>query len=435
MNGLEQAREEILRVDREMARLFERRMKACQQVGTWKRENHRPIRDPEREELVISRGAEQIEDPALRGSYRAFQREVIELSCRVQARMMEQDGAKALEDGACCLPVQTAGGEYPVYVMPGGLKRAGELFDLNRRVLVVTDSGVPTEYARTVAEQCKNPIIITIPVGESSKNTETWQMLQRKMLAHGMTRKDCVVAVGGGVVGDLSGFAAACFMRGVDFYNMPTTLLSQVDSSIGGKTAVDLDGVKNPVGAFWNPKAVLADPDTLRTLDDRQLAAGLAEAVKMAVTCDGALLDLIENAPEIRPVLPEIIRRSLLIKKHVVEEDPKEQGLRRVLNFGHTIGHAIEAFEGGKLLHGECVALGMLPMAGPGLRERLRKILRRSGLPVTWQGDKEELIRYMTHDKKAMGDTIRVVLAEEAGSFRFADMTPEELTGRMEGCL
>ena len=322
---------------------------------------------------------------------------------------------------------------YPIILDSGVLTHAGEHLALARRVLVVTDSGVPEEYAETVAGACRQARICTVPAGESSKNMDSYQQLLGEMLALGMGRGDCVVAVGGGMVGDLAGFAAATYMRGVDFYNVPTTLLAQVDSSVGGKTAIDMNGVKNIVGAFHQPRAVLIDTDTLRSLSRRQMAAGLAESVKMAMTCDAALLELIESSSDLTADLPEIIARSLSIKARVVEQDPTEQGLRRVLNFGHTIGHAVESCAGGKLLHGECVAMGMLPMCGPALRPRLTNILRKCGLPTECGFTPRQLLSYLLHDKKAFSDGISVVMVDEPGSFRMEKQTPEEILQRWEG--
>lgn len=321
---------------------------------------------------------------------------------------------------------------YPIILDSGVLSHAGEHLDLARRVLVVTDSGVPEEYAETVAGACRQARICTVPAGESSKNMGSYQQLLGEMLALGMGRGDCVVAVGGGMVGDLAGFAAATYMRGVDFYNVPTTLLAQVDSSVGGKTAIDMNGVKNIVGAFHQPRAVLIDTDTLRSLSRRQMAAGLAESVKMAMTCDAALLELIESSSDLPADLPEIIARSLSIKARVVEQDPTEQGLRCVLNFGHTIGHAVESCAGGKLLHGECVAMGMLPMCGPALRPRLTNILRKCGLPTGCGFTPRQLLPYLLHDKKAFSDGISVVMVDEPGSFRMEKQTPEEILRRWE---
>ena len=238
------------------------------------------------------------------------------------------------------------------------------------------------------------------------------------MLENGFTRKDCVAAVGGGVVGDLAGFAAACYMRGIDFYNMPTTLLSQVDSSVGGKTAVDLGGIKNIVGAFHQPRAVLIDPEVLKTLDARQFACGAAEIIKMAATFDEAFFARIE-ASGVRgseAQLEEIIANALRIKAQVVEADEKEQCLRNALNFGHTLGHGMESVSG-NLLHGECVALGMLPMTEPALRDRLRQVLQREGLPTACREDAAAVCRAAMHDKKADGGAVTTIRVRRIGSF------------------
>ena len=195
------------------------------------------------------------------------------------------------------LPIRLGERSYDVVIERGAISRAGELLNLNRRVLILTDSGVPRQYAETVAGAAKAPTVLTVPAGEGSKSMEGLSGVLSAMFRAGMTRGDCVVAVGGGVCGDLAGFAASVYMRGVDFYNVPTTLLAQVDSSIGGKTAINFEGVKNIVGAFWQPKRVLIDPDTLATLDRRQTVAGLCEAIKMAFTSDADLFRLIGSEP------------------------------------------------------------------------------------------------------------------------------------------
>ena len=311
--------------------------------------------------------------------------------------------------------------EYKIHIGAGLLHRAGGLFDLDRRVLIVTDDGVPEEYAKTVAACAKRAKIVTLPQGEATKNMDSFTLLLREMLDGGFTRQDCVVAVGGGVVGDLAGFAAACYMRGIDFYNVPTTLLSQVDSSVGGKTGIDFGGVKNSVGAFCQPKGVIADTDTLRTLAPRQVSDGLAEALKMAVTSDSELFAEFENGI---PDIEWLVIRAVSIKKSVVERDERECGLRRVLNFGHTLGHGIESLGLG-LSHGECVALGMLPMCAPTLRKRLIPIYERLGLPVSLDFDRDKVLAAVLHDKKAVSDGITAVFSDAPGSFRFETLTAE----------
>lgn len=327
------------------------------------------------------------------------------------------------------LTVQTSKGSYPITVARGALSRVRELLDLHRRVLIVTDEGVPTEYAEAIRSASLDPILVTLPMGEETKSLRCFETLLSAMLRAGFQRSDCVVAVGGGVIGDLAGFAASAYMRGIDFYNVPTTLLSQVDSSIGGKVAVNLDGIKNAVGAFYPPKAVIIDPDVLKTLPHRQIRSGLAEALKMSMTHNQALFSLFEEG-EAEKRLDEVIVAALKIKASVVEADEKEQSLRRVLNFGHTVGHGIEV-TGKGLYHGECVALGMLPMCSEGVRARLLPILRSLGLPTDCSLSATAVLDAMMHDKKAVAEGIATVLVDEVGSFRFETLTREALEKRI----
>ncbi len=324
---------------------------------------------------------------------------------------------------------------YDIVVERGALTRAGGLLKLDRRVLIVTDEGVPAQYAERLAAQCGTPFVETVPQGEGSKSFAILERLCTRMLCEGFTRSDCVAAVGGGVVGDLAGFAAASYMRGIDFYNLPTTLLSQVDSSIGGKVAVNLCGVKNCVGAFYQPRRVLIDPDTLSTLPPRQIANGMAEAVKMSLTSDASLFELFERGEEMER-LDEVIVSSLRIKQSVVEQDEREKGLRRVLNFGHTLGHGIESAESlHGLYHGECVALGMLPMCAPQVRGRLLPVLRRMGLPTHLPVDPDTVLDFISHDKKCAGSRVCVVWVEQAGSFALRDMELAEFRERVRPAL
>lgn len=325
------------------------------------------------------------------------------------------------------IPLRLDRNGYDIVLSRGCLSEADRLLKLDRRVLIVTDSGVPRKYAEEVAAKCADPHIVTVPQGEESKSFEKLEYLCRQMLNRNFSRTDCVAAVGGGVVGDLAGFAAASYMRGVDFYNIPTTVLSEVDSSIGGKVAIDLDTVKNIVGAFYQPKKVLIDPLTLSTLPRRQIANGLAEAVKMSLTFDAELFDIFENGDPLRDI-DLVIEKSLKIKKNVVEQDEKEKGLRRVLNFGHTVGHGIESCCGGPggLYHGECVALGMLPMCGPQVRERLLKVLRKLGLPTEFRGDLDAVRKAAAHDKKVSGRDITVIYVNEPGSYEMKTMPADE---------
>ncbi len=314
---------------------------------------------------------------------------------------------------------------YEVHIGRGLLNEAKRFFNLDRKVLVVTDSGVPAEYSRKIAEQCKEAYIVTVPQGEGSKSIETLSVLLSEMLNNGFTRGDCAVAVGGGVIGDLTGFAASCYMRGIDFYNIPTTVLSQVDSSVGGKTGINFGGVKNTVGAFKQPKGVIADIDTLTTLSDRQISNGLCEALKMAINFDAKLFELFENEDP-KEHLEEIITRSVEIKASVVEQDEKESNLRRVLNFGHTVGHGIESLGLG-YYHGECVALGMIPMCGEGVRKRLTPVLKKLNLPTEASYDIDKAFDAVSHDKKSTSSGINAVFCDEIGTYTVKKVTLAEL--------
>ena len=313
--------------------------------------------------------------------------------------------------------------EYDVVIEKNSLDKVSEYLDLNRKVLVVTDSLVPTIYAKKVLEQTKTGYLYIVEAGEKSKNFENYTKILNFLIQNEFSRSDCIIAVGGGVVGDLTGFVASTYMRGIDFYNIPTTLLAQVDSSIGGKTAIDYNGVKNIVGAFYPPKKVIIDPNTLVTLDERQLHSGLVEAIKMALTSNYELFELIEKSNDLNEDLETIIVEALKIKKDVVEIDPKEQGIRRILNFGHTIGHAIES--SGKfndLLHGEAVGIGMLYFSSSNVKNRLLKVLKKYNLPTS-----------VNIDKKRTGDLITIVKVTEPGSYILEKINIESMKEYLKG--
>lgn len=322
------------------------------------------------------------------------------------------------------LSVRTRDFTYPIALEAGALAHVGEWCRLNRRVLIVTDDGVPEAYVSQVANACQTPVVLCLPQGEATKQVDSWQQLLQTMLTHHFDRNDAVLAVGGGVMGDLAGFAAASYMRGIDFYNVPTTLLSQVDSSIGGKTAIDFGGVKNSVGAFYPPRAVVIDPKTLQTLEARQVACGMAEIIKMAAAFDEKFFRALEEGVSVNDPLV-LIAQALQIKQQVVEADETEQGLRRALNFGHTVGHAIEA--NSDLLHGECVGIGMLYFSSGEARERIRALLLREGLPTTTNVAPQTLFDAILHDKKAVTDGVVVVRVDEMGTHHLEKLTPEEL--------
>ena len=322
---------------------------------------------------------------------------------------------------------------YNIELQRGNLEKASELLKLDRKVMIITDAGVPIQYAEKIASQTKEAYIKVVAQGEGSKSLQTAEEILVEMLERQFSRKDCVVGVGGGVVGDLSGFVASLYMRGIDFYNVPTTLLSQVDSSIGGKTAVNLAGIKNIIGAFYQPKAVLIDPDTLNTLSERQIVNGLVEAIKMGATSDKALFDLFLNN-DWKNNLDIIIEKALLVKKYVVEQDEKESHLRKILNYGHTIGHGFESAAKGKYLHGECVALGMLYMSGEEVQKQLLEIYENLGfkVPSLSEFNLDEVKEAILHDKKASNKNCSVVFVSEIGDGQIEEWPMEQVLGRLE---
>ena len=420
-NSLDKSRKEINEIDRQMAELFVQRMRVVEAVAEYKKEHDIAIIDKAREAQVIERNSALVEDDVLREYYISFLRENMAISRAYQSRIIEDNSNLSRK-----IRVNLGEQGYDIHIGRGLLNKAAELFDLQRKVLIVTDAGVPKEYAEKIKSECKEASVVTVAEGEGSKSMEGFSRLCNRMLAMDMTRGDCVVAVGGGVVGDLAGFAAASYMRGIDFYNIPTTLLSQVDSSIGGKTAINLGGVKNIVGAFYQPKGVIIDPDVLKTLPERQISNGLAESIKMALTSDKELFGLIEENEITDEILEQIIVRSIKIKKAVVEADECERGIRKILNLGHTLGHGIEAVSGGALYHGECVAIGMLPVCSDKVKERLIPLLKKVGLPTHFEGDINAATSLISRDKKNNKDKLSAIFVDEIGSCRIEKMNPSD---------
>lgn len=317
---------------------------------------------------------------------------------------------------------------YDIIIEHGVLNRIGNFADLNRKVLIISDTGVPMEYVNTVMKQCPQGYYHIVQQGEGAKSFPVYEELCRKLLELNFTRTDCIIALGGGVIGDLAGFVASTYLRGIEFIGIPTTTLSQIDSSIGGKVAINLEHVKNIIGCFYHPSVVLIDPETLKTLPKRHFVNGLVEAVKAGLIYDASILDLFEHGnPETQ--VDEIIYRSLLVKKAVVEQDEKEQNLRKILNFGHTLGHGIESVYGlSELLHGECVAIGMIPMLeDEALKERVLCIYEKLGLKSDVDYNADEVFDVMKKDKKAQGDSITVVKVKEAGKATLEKISMEQL--------
>ncbi len=317
----------------------------------------------------------------------------------------------------------------------GGLLE--ELQDLGvkeRRAAIIADDNTAAlfgeEVRKILNDNCKKVILYSFPAGEEHKTLDTVKASYKTLIEEKFDRKDLLIALGGGVVGDITGYAAATYLRGIDFIQIPTTLLSQSDSSIGGKTGVDFDGYKNMVGAFYMPKLVYMNIGTLKTLDERQFYSGFAEVMKHGLIKDAMFYEwLLDHMYEIQDkdplVLEEMVMRSCTIKKLVVEKDPKEQGDRALLNFGHTIGHAIEKYKNFEMLHGECVALGAVAAAFISWKHNwlsmeeyyeIRDMFVPFHLPISIdQIDPEEILALTKSDKKMAAGRIRFVLLKKVG--------------------
>lgn len=321
---------------------------------------------------------------------------------------------------------------YPIIIQRKALDTLTKYIDVNRKAAIITDTGVPEKWVQAVKDQCPDAFVCVFEQGEASKSLETYEKLLKQLIDHDMTRKDVVIAVGGGVVGDLAGFVASTYMRGIDFYNIPTTVLSQVDSSVGGKVAVDMGSYKNIVGAFHQPKAVVIDPDVLSTLPVRHIHNGLVEALKMGLILDE---DLIAEFEKDTLDIEKIIAGSIDLKRIIVEQDEKEAGLRSILNFGHTIGHAIESAYGlNTYLHGECVAMGMLFfIEDTALKDRVRKIYQTLDLPKTPKYDVNVLMDYIRKDKKNSGKGIKIITVPQAGEYEIKTVSLDTIRKILEG--
>ena len=353
------------------------------------------------------------------------------------------------------LPVSLGDRSYDIHIAPGRLDDTGKLCQhvLPRatRLAVVTDDTVGGLYAHRLLQSLwargYTASVISLPAGEQTKSLYNLGVLYDSFMEMGLTRTDAVVALGGGVVGDLAGFAAATILRGVDFVQVPTTLLAQVDSSVGGKVAIDLPAGKNLAGAFWQPRLVVMDPEVLDTLEDKTFSDGMAEVIKYGCIRDAAFFRVLEKTPSRRAVMENI--ESVLytccdLKRAVVEKDERDTGERMVLNFGHTLGHAYEkAGHYETWTHGQAVAAGMclaarlgaaLGVTPAGVPERVEALVSAFGLPTRIPCTQADYAAAVGLDKKGTGEQITLVLLEDLGRAVLHRMSKRELLGLLEGC-
>jgi 3-dehydroquinate synthase len=355
------------------------------------------------------------------------------------------------ETGILTVDVPLAHTGYSVWIGDGLLAHCGEKirsFHADGKVAVVTDSNVAGIYSGVVLESLRSagfePTLIVVEAGEASKRMEVVAQVADAMIAAGLDRKSLLVALGGGVVGDLAGFVAAIYYRGIRYVQIPTTVVAQVDSSVGGKTGVNAPGGKNLLGAFHHPMLVLADPATLRTLPDREFNEGFAEVIKHAAIRDAGMFDLLDPAQ--REGLGGLVARNVGIKAHIVAADEKElTGERALLNFGHTVGHGIEQAAGyGQLLHGEAISIGLhaavrLSVEKAGLPEadaqRVVAALEAFHLPIRVPAglETDAIMDALLHDKKFDSGKVRFVLLEKLGSaFLSSSVTADEIRSVLE---
>lgn len=330
------------------------------------------------------------------------------------------------------LTLNTTLSSYKIIIKKGVLNNLKDYLDDNSKVMIISDDGVPFSYVGKVKSQFSNAYSHIIPQGEKSKSIENFVNIQKDLLEHNFTRNDILIALGGGVVGDLTGFVASTFKRGIKYIQIPTTTLSQIDSSVGGKTAIDLDDYKNVVGSFYQPSLVLIDVDTLKTLPTRHFYNGLIEALKIGLTYDESLVSLFEE-DNFEDNVEQIIEKAVYLKKLVVEKDEKELNERKVLNFGHTIGHAIESINLGKMLHGECVAKGMLYfIENNELKEKVKNILGKMQILSNYNIDTDLLMKYIKNDKKANSNSVSIISVDKIGTYKIIDLSYEEVLKKVE---
>ncbi len=304
---------------------------------------------------------------------------------------------------------------YKVYIDRSLLLNIDNYIDVNRQIVIITDDFIPKIYLNTIKDKMNNPLIFEVPQGETSKSMEIVYSIIDEMIKSEITRKCLIIALGGGVIGDLAGFIASIYMRGVDFIQIPTTLLSQIDSSIGGKVGINATNMKNAIGSFYHPQMVLIDPNTLKTLSVREYNNGVAEMIKYGMIADKSLFnDLLQT--NISENIEYYIEKCINIKKHLVLKDLFDKGERQLLNFGHTIGHAIEKYSNYNLLHGESISIGMALMSKNYKHyDLLIKILQKHSLPFEYEYNKEKIFNYIKTDKKASKEMINIILVKEIG--------------------
>jgi len=314
------------------------------------------------------------------------------------------------------ITVKSSRFDYNVFIKKDLLDNIEDYIDVEKSYVIISDDNIPEKIIKKVSSKIKNSLIIKFPEGEKSKSFEEYFRIINLLIDKSITKETTIIALGGGVTGDLAGFISSTLYRGVPYIQIPTTLLAQIDSSIGGKVAINVGNIKNSVGQIYPPKLVLIDPATLETLPERHFNNGMAEMIKYGMIHSRELFNYIKNK-DVHNNLEKLIYDSIMIKKAYVEEDEYDNQKRHILNFGHTYGHAYESYYNyDKYLHGEAVALGMMKVVNKDIAEELSLILQKFSLPIKDSATKEELIDYIKRDKKAKTEGIDFVLLENIGN-------------------
>ncbi len=340
---------------------------------------------------------------------------------------------------------------YNIFIERGIFQEIGKYISKvykKKKVVVVTDTNVDSLYGDKLVKNLENsgyiPSKVVFDAGEENKNFDTLTEVYEKIIDSGIKRGDMLIAFGGGVVGDLAGFAASTIYRGMDFIQIPTTLLAQVDSSVGGKVAVDTSRGKNLVGSFYQPKMVIIDPELLKTLDEREVRSGMAEVIKYGAIYDNEFFDSLMGKEDLKSSLKDIekiIRRCCEIKAKIVEIDELDMGLRMILNFGHTLGHAIEKYYNyAKYTHGEAISIGMyeitilgekLGITKTGESKKIKEILQKYELPIEDKVRLEDLIEIMKSDKKNISGVLNFIFLSEIGQVEVKKVAEEEIANKL----
>ena len=432
MKDLNESRKKINEIDEKIASLFEERMNEAEKIAKIKYSNNIDIENKQREKELIDNNLSYIKNEGLKDYYQKFEESIFRISKNYQKKIIND------LNNDYTITVDTGSNEsYPVYITKGNIEEIIDLINIrSRKVLIVTDTNIPSKYINEVRSEALESYVIKIQAGEENKSIDSYLKIMDALSTNTFTRTDAIVALGGGVVGDLAGFASSTYMRGIDFYNIPTSLLAMVDSSIGGKTAIDYKDTKNIIGSFYQPKAVLIALNTLKTLPERELHNGLVESIKIAACFNKDLFERIEKTSNLYNDLLYIIHSSLEIKANVVRKDEKEKGLRKVLNFGHSLGHVFEILSkqtSSPLLHGEAVGIGMLYFSSDNVKERIKNVLEKYNLPTKLNDElkvvitKDNLIKKLSLDKKIINGKLNAVYVKEIGEFEFLSLEIDKI--------